>query len=86
MSCGILSLLTNMTLAPTWIVNSFGLTPLAVMVTTGGTAAGGGGADGEGAVGVGDGDPESPLPHAAARSAITAAETTFDRSNRRDMG
>ena len=83
MSCGILSLLTNVTVPPTWMVSSFGPTPFAVIVTTGGTAAGGAG--GDGAVGPGDGDPELPPPHAAATSAITPAEISFDRGNRRGM-
>ena len=79
MSWGILSLLTNVTLPPTWMVSSFGLTPFAVIVTTGGVDAG------DGAVGAGDGAPDPPPPHAAASNAITPPETTFNRSNRRDM-
>src|SRR5688500_15443969 len=93
MSCGIVSLFTNVTLVPTPVTTSTGVTPAAVIVTTlAGAGVGAGAGPGVGAgldpgPGVGDGvDGGSADPQAAeqnARHTPTRQEITFARGNRR---
>jgi len=85
MSCGMLSLLTNMTRVPTAVCTSPGLTPLDEIVTTltvGGGGAGAGAGAGVGAgvgagagagAGVGAAGDEEPDPHAMAHTSSRAA-------------
>ena len=97
MSCGIVSLFTNVTLVPTPVTTSTGVTPPAVIVTTlagagvgagaGPGAGGGAGLDPVAGAGVGEGvDGASADPQAAeqnARQTPTRQEITFARGNPR---
>ena len=85
MSCGIVSLFTNVTLVPTPVTTSTGVTPPAVIVTT--LAGVGVGAGLDPGPGAGEGvDGASADPQAAEQNAShipTRQEITFARGNRR---